>query len=145
VWFSANGGDTWSLYSSEAPKAMLVMHLSISANRKLRVATHGLGMWQTDLAEASNTRDPALAFSVETISPNPATESAVLHFTLKMETTTSIEILDMGGRRLRNSAPERLPAGLYTRSLPISGLPPGTYGVVLRTKQGQTGSLLVIQ
>jgi hypothetical protein len=145
VWFSSNGGDSWSLYSSDAPKAMLVMHLGISANRKLRVATHGLGMWQTDLAEASSTHDPALTFTVETIKPNPATDNAVLHFTLKSETTTTIDILDMAGRRLRSSAPERLPEGLYTRTLPISGLLPGTYGVVLRTKKGKKGSLLVIQ
>jgi hypothetical protein len=102
-------------------------------------------MWQTDLAEASSTHDPALTFTVETIKPNPATDNAVLHFTLKSETTTTIDILDMAGRRLRSSAPERLPEGLYTRTLPISGLLPGTYGVVLRTKKGKKGSLLVIQ
>jgi len=47
VWVSVNAGTTWILYSGQAPKSLLVMHLGISADRKLCVATYGLGVWQT--------------------------------------------------------------------------------------------------
>ena len=145
VWFSPNGGDTWSLYSTDAPNAMLAMHLSISADRKLRVATYGLGVWQTDLQEASSTSQAVLPFSIQAIQPNPATETAVMHFTLTTGETTSIEVVDMSGKRLRSSTPEWLPAGSYTRPLPIGGLPAGIYGVVLRSRLGKTGKVLLIE
>ncbi len=143
VWFSPNGGDTWSLYSTDAPNAMLAMHLSITAGRKLRVATYGLGVWQTELQEASSTSQAALPFSIQAIQPNPAAETAVIHFSLANGETIFIEVVDMGGKRLRASAPEWLPAGSYTRSLPIEGLPAGMYGVVLQSRLGKTGRVLL--
>lgn len=50
VFVSTDGGDTWMTYSTGLPDACMVMSLSYTAaTRKLRVATHGNGVYETDL------------------------------------------------------------------------------------------------
>ncbi|MFK7772538.1 MAG: cohesin domain-containing protein [Saprospiraceae bacterium] len=50
VFVSTDGGDTWMTYSTGLPDACMVMSLSYTAStRKLRVATHGNGVYETDL------------------------------------------------------------------------------------------------
>ena len=143
VWLSQNGGDSWSLYSSEAPMAMPVMHLSISSGRKLRAATHGLGVWQTDMAGASNSYEASYVVNNLSVQPNPASETAVLSFSLGKSATTSIEIVDMSGKQLWRSGNETLSAGPHTRSLPVAQLPAGTYGVIVRSSKSNNSCLLV--
>ncbi len=50
VFVSTDGGDTWMTYSTGLPDACMVMSLSYTAaTRKLRIATHGNGVYETDL------------------------------------------------------------------------------------------------
>lgn len=50
VFVSTDGGSTWMTYSTGLPDACMVMSLSYTAaTRKLRVATHGNGVYETDL------------------------------------------------------------------------------------------------
>lgn len=50
VFVSTDGGITWITYSTGLPDACMVMSLSYTAaTRKLRVATHGNGVYETDL------------------------------------------------------------------------------------------------
>ena len=50
VFVTTDGGNTWMTYSTGLPDACLVMSLSYtSVTRKLRVATHGNGVYETDL------------------------------------------------------------------------------------------------
>ena len=86
---------------------------------------------------------PTVKANIQSVNPNPAAESAVIQFTLQQEAQFTIEIVDISGKRLWVSASENLPAGTYTRPLAVSALPAGTYGVVLTTRHGKTGTLLV--
>ncbi len=50
VYFSNDGGTTWTQYSDGLPEAVIAMDLNISrSNRKLRVATHGNGVYERDM------------------------------------------------------------------------------------------------
>ncbi|HFB99209.1 MAG TPA: hypothetical protein ENJ53_00250, partial [Phaeodactylibacter sp.] len=53
VFVSTDGGATWTTYSTGLPDACIVMSLSYTAaTRKLRVATHGNGVYETDFLYA---------------------------------------------------------------------------------------------
>ena len=50
VFFTFDGGNRWFQIDTGAPEAVMVHDLNVSpVNRKLRIFTHGLGAWQTDL------------------------------------------------------------------------------------------------
>lgn len=144
VWHSADDGQSWDFYSADAPQALLAMHLSIAPGNKLRVASYGLGVWQTDLATASDTRETTLDFSLRKIWPNPADQQTTLDFTLSAAAAVSIKVLDVSGKTLWNSGLIRLPAGAYSRKIPTDQLPSGTYGVVLESQKGSVGKMLVV-
>jgi len=56
VFVSTDGGITWMTYSTGLPDACMVMSLSYTAaTRKLRVATHGNGVYETDLLQEQET------------------------------------------------------------------------------------------
>jgi len=123
---------------------MLAMHLSLAPNFKLRVATYGLGVWQTDLAAPSETTEPGLAFSIRGLYPNPAKDHSVLDFNLTKEEKIKIKVLDLNGKTVWESASERLSAGKYSRPVSVRDLPGGTYGVVLETAKGRAGRMLIV-
>ena len=144
VWLSQDAGASWEPWSSEAPGAMLAMHLSTSANRKLRVATHGLGVWQTDMAYVPvGTKQPTAALALLSISPNPVSELAVVKFVLQREEKITLKVLDISGKIVWQAAPERLPAGEHNRQADLRHLPAGTYGILLETGKARAGSLVV--
>lgn len=136
VWHSADEGASWSVYSANAPQAMLAMHLSIAPGSKLRVATYGLGVWQTDLAKPSGSSPmPAQDFALA-LHPNPASAFTVLHFELSKSACVSIRVADVSGRTVWQASPEILAAGKHARRVPTSSLPPGHYAVLLETDEG---------
>ena len=144
VWHSADAGATWNVYSTGAPQAMLAMHLSIAPNYKLRVATYGLGVWQTDLAAPSKTTEPVLALSIRKLYPNPAKTRCMLDFALSKAEKITIKVLDVNGKTIWKSAPEQLPTGEYSRPISVAELPAGTYGVLLETTKGRVGRMLIV-
>ncbi len=144
VWHSSTGGAAWDVYSANGPQAMLAMHLSIAPGNKLRVATYGLGVWQTDLAGASKSTEVSRSFLIQGLYPNPASEQSVLDFSLSKSEKIVLKVLDINGKTVWQSAPERLVAGDYSRSIPVADLPAGTYGVTLETTKGRTGRMLVV-
>ena len=50
VYASTDGGQSWQAFSEGLPEAVIVFDLSVSPmNRKLRVVTHGNGVFERDL------------------------------------------------------------------------------------------------
>lgn len=144
VWLSTDAGNSWDFYSAGAPQAMLTMHLSTAPGRKLRVGTHGLGVWQTDLAYIPvSTGEPPAAIALQTIQPNPAADVATVSFYLPKTEKIGLKVLTTNGKTVMSLAPEMLPAGEHSRRLNLSGLPGGSYYVLLETARGKrVGKLL---
>ena len=145
VWLSTNGGASWEPYSATAPQAMLVMHLSFSADHLLRVATHGLGVWQTQAALPSAAQEAGLGLDLQSIYPNPTVDAVTLQFHLPQAEKVTLRVMDAGGKTVLTLPAERLAAGVHTRSLSLARLPAGTYGLVLETGRGRVGKVVVRQ
>lgn len=105
VYVSTDEGATWEPFSGDLPDATLAMDLSISpSNRKLRLATHGHGVYQTDLLdEFVDVNEPAELPVAKTISlfPNPASEVITIAAKNLQPGTYSWVILDRIGRVLQ--------------------------------------------
>lgn len=114
----------------------MVMHLSAAPGRKLRVATYGLGVWQTDMVGAVSTAENAFKPSVR-LSPNPVGgEQVTLSLDLPATTRLSWQMLDVKGRTLRSGALREWPAGRHDVPLPLDNLPAGAYAVVVEGASG---------
>lgn len=135
VWASANGGETWSLFSDEIPDAMMVMDLSISAaNHKLRVGTHGLGVWQTDLMSQDVAVHQPKSARFLHLSPNPCDTRAQVDCYFKTDSRYTIFAADLSGKVLETVAAGSAPAGPFTCEILTKNLKNGAYVLILEGK-----------
>ncbi len=104
VFVSRDGGDTWATYQDGLPNVVMVFDLKISpVNRKLRVATHGNGVYQRDLIDAVNVSQENMVLNSKiVIFPNPA--SALVNVSIKEidAEKVTITLFDAKGSLVRN-------------------------------------------
>ena len=134
VYASFDGGQSWQPYSIGVADAVMVYHLSISpSNRKLRAATHGLGVYQTDLRdEVSSQREPLAPRLLQQNFPNPAQEGlTTIAFALPQAAQVKLRLLDAQGRELRLLQQGLLAAGPHQLDVSLHSLPAGAYAYVL--------------
>jgi photosystem II stability/assembly factor-like uncharacterized protein len=147
VWVSMNDGQSWAPYGDGAPQAMLVMHLSvIPQTRKLRVATHGLGMWQIDMANPSEVKLPTLASGELNVFPNPAHDKTTVAYSLDKSDEVAISIRDFSGRLVVQTACIRETGGRHSLNLELNDIPTGVYVILLTSRKNgvlQRGTVTV--
>ncbi len=75
VYFSADGGSTWDVFSNGLPAGTLVMDLSISLPKQtIRAATHGLGVYESELVSFmvdTDNHPAASSANIATVLYNP--------------------------------------------------------------------------
>jgi photosystem II stability/assembly factor-like uncharacterized protein len=100
VYYSTDAGLNWQSYNDGLQDATLVMHLSIShSNRKLRLASHGKGIYQRELIDPTAVSDNGLnSISQIFIYPNPASEFVKISLYLNTPSNTILELFDMNGK-----------------------------------------------
>jgi hypothetical protein len=131
VWTSENSGLSWTLLSNCAPYAMQAMHISITnVGRKLRVATHGLGVWQTGLDQLLPGTEPNTSITWQ-IGPNPASGQVRIQVEPGRETTLDFQLYDQSGRLIRDTGEKTYGAGFQWYSMDIRNLPAGVYRMVM--------------
>ncbi|MFK7775404.1 MAG: T9SS type A sorting domain-containing protein [Saprospiraceae bacterium] len=104
VYYSGDGGNSWEIFCEELPEATLVMDLDYSpSNRKVRMATHGHGIYQRDMVTEEMVDIPhvLLTNSNFKIFPNPV--SSVVNINLEME-----EVVDYITIELHNSLGQKV-------------------------------------
>ncbi len=80
------------------------------------------------------------------LSPNPATQSATIHWFLDEDATVTISICDMGRRELIQSLNSvQLKSGTHQQVINVSSLLPGMYLVILEVNQTSKIQKLVVQ
>ncbi len=94
--------------------------------------------------EASGLADPD-AVIVLSLSPNPATETVSIHYVLRRSGQVRIELLDTGGRLLRELSRQAQAAGTYTLSTPVADLPKAAYFIRIATPGGVSLQSLTVQ
>ncbi|MEM7101934.1 MAG: T9SS type A sorting domain-containing protein [Bacteroidota bacterium] len=132
VYLSRDAGATWELYSDGLPDATLVMHLSISAsNQKLRVATHGNGIYQTPLAEEALTSfeevERTEVVSLSHNFPNPVDTETNISFSLNQSASLKLSLFDISGRNIRTIASGDYARGEHLVKADLSDLAQGAY------------------
>jgi photosystem II stability/assembly factor-like uncharacterized protein len=106
VYASTDGGSSWAVYQDGLPGACLVMDLTISAaNRKLRVATHGNGVYERDLlgevVAVGNGQAAPRSFVLEQNFPNPFNNSTTIDYEIATSARVSLRIYNLLGDQVR--------------------------------------------
>jgi photosystem II stability/assembly factor-like uncharacterized protein len=148
VYFSDDSGENWSLFDNQLPEAVMVMDLNISpSNNKLRIATHGRGIYQTGLVQ--------LPFSIEEISsniqeiklyPNPVIDYVNLEFEVASELKeTEIKLLNITGQVVKNVYSGSLNVGKNTFLIEdLNNLSSGKYIISISSENGILTKNLVV-
>jgi photosystem II stability/assembly factor-like uncharacterized protein len=127
VYYKDNTLSSWVAYNTNLPR-VVVSELEIQNSvSKLRAATFGRGIWQSDLMTPvgiTEEHNDALSF---TVYPNPS--QGVLNIeTGNSSSISSVALFDVMGKKVMETQP---PAGSSAISLDVSALPNGVYSVLL--------------
>ena len=133
VYFSEDGGTSWEVFSHGLPDATLAMHLNYSkSNRKIRIATHGRGIYERDLIFKQSTSINEISefdFNLEAF-PNPAIDYIKFRFESKSSAKGKIEIINSIGQKVL-SQPIDVYSGENVFPLSISSFTQGNYFATL--------------
>ena len=131
VYFSPDSGYSWELYSGELPDAIMVMDLSISqSNRKLRVATHGNGVFQADLRGLPVNTKPGLSkvnIRLEQNYPNPVENTTTIEYELPEAAEVQLQLFAANGQLLRVLVKQQQSKGIHSIETQLNDLPNGVY------------------
>ena len=129
VFASTNGGASWAFYSEALPEAVLAMDLSISpSNRKLRLATHGNGVYENDLLlPETSGAGPLEELNALRLYPNPASDKLYLEGPEVFEA----ELINSAGKSVRKSI------GKTSLEIDLHALPDGIYYCIVRSMGAQ--------
>jgi photosystem II stability/assembly factor-like uncharacterized protein len=137
VYFSKDGGDTWEDYNEGLPDAILAMDLNISmSNKKLRVATHGNGVFEGDLVSqqtvtAVNELELYKVVKKFSIFPNPVRSETSIIWELKQPADLNFELYDEIGRLIVRKHNQN---DLGQVSFQMQNLPNGKYFLKMNGK-----------
>jgi len=145
IYVSEDGGGSWIPFMEGLPEAVLAMHLSISpANQKLRIATHGNGVFQTDLVGkvVSSISETPIANTINLAQnfPNPVITQTTIPFELNEPSTLTLKIFGIKGNLVQEKIIEQqFLKGKQQITLNINQLSAGSYVYQIEgiTKGGQ--------
>lgn len=130
VYASTDAGEHWESYSSELPDALMVMDLSISpSNRKLRVASHGNGVYQADLLNLSvaSSEERPYFFRLDQNYPNPVNSETTISFELGEKVAYQLRLFSPNGQLMRLLDSGEKVAGRYKVQVDLQDLHSGVY------------------
>jgi photosystem II stability/assembly factor-like uncharacterized protein len=118
VYFTADDGANWVQLDAGLPEAVLVNDLSISpADRTLRVATHGQGVFQHDLLGTAvgveTLVSTAAALTLHPAAPNPFRDATTVRFEVPRAGRVELAIFDTRGARVRTLTDDARSAGVH--------------------------------
>ncbi|WP_299227762.1 T9SS type A sorting domain-containing protein [uncultured Psychroserpens sp.] len=148
VYYSENGGTSWEDFSDALPDATMVMDLNLSpSNRKIRIATHGHGIWQRDVVndalsvESFSTKD-----NVINIYPNPMTSNGIIEIKVKQAlSTVNIEVYNLLGQLVSSIYNGNLNQGVNTFNLDVKTLSSGTYLIKMSSNNIEKTKRLIVK
>lgn len=138
LYVSLNGGETWAPHGIGPDGAVMVMHLSLSpANDKIRIATHGLGVYQIDLADEPVTGvspSPAV-MQLLPLNPNPASNASTASWEIARQAAKGrLALYDLQGKLIKVVQQGTWAPGRHQCEIPVSGLAKGVYLVCLEAQ-----------
>ena len=123
IFYSNDNINAWTSYSNQLPRVKIT-DLEV-INLKVRAATYGRGVWETDLYDESVNIKNSTAYNNFNIYPNPAVNSLVLD--IKDLVIESILIFNTSGILVQEYS-------VNIRNIDISYLVSGIYFIRIQTK-----------
>ncbi len=145
VYVSTDGGNSWVDFNDGLPDAVIVMDLNIVyPNKKLRVATHGNGAYESDLIgntlDVEQDKNIIADYSLEQNYPNPFNPKTKIKFSLPLNPPSSplsergetgglvtLKVYDVLGKEVAILVNEEKPAGEYEVEFDAARLTSGIY------------------
>jgi photosystem II stability/assembly factor-like uncharacterized protein len=150
VWKSTNAGGNWVPFGTGLPHAIVVdLEIRRSA-RKLVAGTYGRGVWEAEIPLSNTDAATEVARSrnlmLDPPRPNPVSDHAVLRFAARTGATVTLDIYDVGGRRVSRVADLATGDGMIrTVSWMTGDVPGGVYFAVLRAGEERISRKIVVQ
>jgi len=143
VYFSEDGGILWEPMMTDLPEAIYAINLSYSpANRKIRVATHGNGVYEApmvfDEATFSVSTSDFLKENTFTLAPNPINNMVTIGLVLEKNVNITLALYDMKGKFLQLFYQKRHAGGKVSITRNLSSLPIGGYLLKLDLEDSTT-------
>lgn len=138
VYISTNSGGTWFEYRQGMPYAIIMDLKVVPGTRKLRVATHGSGVYQRDLLEnpigiTQTGGDVPREFRLGQNYPNPFNPVTKIRFDIARAGNVKLTVYDISGRLVAALVNKTLTAASYTVDFNGSQLASGVYFYRLET------------
>lgn len=140
VYLSTDGGETWARYGAGLPEALIAMDLTVvPASRRLRLATHGNGVYERALASDENPPARPERLLLEAPFPNPTAGRTVLRYALPEDAEVRLAVYDLRGREVARLFAGTKGAGRHRVAFDGAGLAAGLYFV--RLEAGGTAAV----
>ncbi len=124
IYVSNNNGQSWSEINEGLGDGVFAMDLKISvSNNKLRVATHGNGIYEIPVESTIGMDENRSHYSdvLEfTNYPNPFYDQTILRFELAKETRVRISVYDVSGRLVEELIDKELSADAHEISFNVN-------------------------
>lgn len=135
VFYSSDAGKNWTPWMTGLPEAVMAMDLHVSAtNRKLRVATHGRGIFESPLEyqESTGTSKLNKTYTSIKVYPNPVYSVATIATELLAQAEVAYTIIDMQGKVIAERHLGARPPGEITFEIDLTHarLPSGCYYIL---------------
>ena len=132
VYVTYDTGTTWEAHMEGLPDAVLAMDLVISyPDRKIRVATHGSGVYQIPLPPIADVSadEPLLSrsFRLNQNYPNPFNPVTNISYSLPRSGEVSLLVYDLLGKEVARLVDKQQEAGYHKVTWDASNVSSGVY------------------
>jgi len=129
VFFTNDYGATWVELADGLPNTV-AMHLDYhQATNRLRIGTHGRGVWETSnpIGLINYSNQVPSSFSLQQNFPNPFNPVTTIKYDILTEGFVKLAVYDILGRELRSIISQNQKPGTYTVQYDGSNLSSGVY------------------
>lgn len=135
VFMTDNWGASWIELANGLPNTV-AMHLDYhSGINKLRLGTHGRGVYEIDVLSSLNNISTTIpkSYSLEQNYPNPFNPSTNIRFSVPKTGYVKLTVIDMLGREVKQLVHSELTAGTYEVTYNVNNASSGIYFYRLET------------
>lgn len=133
VFETLDGGVGWALLSNDLPNVPVTDLDYHGPTNTLVAATYGRGIYRYEVSETTPIVDIATLDVAIQVFPNPVSDVLNIAFELKKETTLSLYLTDLQGRRIKTIVNQSFSLGRNELSVVVNDIAGGHYYLVLET------------
>ncbi len=136
VFMTTNYGTDWTELADGLPNTV-AMHLDYNpVSNKVRVGTHGRGVWETNIVVSivNYSNEVPSEYELGQNFPNPFNPATLIRFSIPEQRKVSLKVYDMLGKECAKLIEQELNAGTYEVKFDGERLSSGLYFYTLQTE-----------